>query len=98
MACTETAPPGSSTPSLDSKRSMANGTSIPATAPTRIPAAGFRNAADALLATRPAIQPFATREASDRPHRARVTAAAVNADAPAESVVLTALTITRHRA
>ena len=96
MAWTEIAPPGSSTPSLDSKRSMANGTRAPATAPTRIPAAGFRKAAPALLATKPASQPFATSDASGPPKRIRVTAAAINAEAAAESVVLTATKITRE--
>src|SRR6266478_3136348 len=94
-ACTEIAPPGSSTASLDSKRSTANGTSAPATAPTRIAAAGFRNAAPALLATKPAIHALATRDASGRPNRIRVTTVAVRPEAAAESVVFAAIRITR---
>src|SRR5271157_3531040 len=58
-------------------------------------AAGFRSAAAALLATRPAIHPLALSEASGRPNRTRVTTPAVNPDAAAHSVVLTAISTTR---
>src|SRR5207245_10884843 len=57
-------------------------------------AAGFRNAAAALLVTRPAIHPLAAKDASGRPNRNRVTIAAVKPAAAAESVVFTAISTT----
>ena len=87
--------PGSSIASRNSKKSATQTTRIPATPPTIMAAAGFSNAAAALLATRPAIHPLAMSDASGRPNLARVTTAAVNPDAAAQTVVLTAISTTR---
>src|SRR5579864_973203 len=73
---------------------MAKTTSPPATAPTTIAVAGFRKAAAALLATNPAIHPFAVSDASGLPNRTRVTTAAVRHEAAAESVVLMTISTT----
>src|SRR5579871_3797587 len=70
---------------------MAKTTSAPATNPARIAVGGFRKGAAALLATSPAIHPLATNDASGRPNRIRVTTAAANPEAPADSVVFIAI-------
>src|SRR4029077_4868860 len=71
-------------------------TSAPATKPARTAVGGFRNADAALLATRPAIHPLATKDASGRPNRNRVTIAAAKPEAAAESVVFTAISTTAN--
>ena len=58
-------------------------------------AAGFRNAAAALLATSPPTQPFALIEASGLPKRTRVIVTAISPDDAADKVVLTATSTTR---
>src|SRR5271169_1281866 len=91
-ACTETAPPGSSTPSHNSSHSTESATNAPATRPTSIAVAGRNSAVAALLATNPPTQPFALMEASGRPKRIRVITTATKADAAAQRVVLISTT------
>ena len=88
-ACTETAPPGSSTVRRNSSHSTEKTTNAPATRPIDIASAGRTEAQAALMATRPATQPLAQREASGLPKRTRVMAAAASDAQTAESMVLT---------
>ena len=68
-ACTETAPPGSSTSRRSSNHSTEKVTTAPAIEPITTASAGTTKAHEALLATSPPTQPLALSEASGLPKR-----------------------------
>ncbi len=91
MACTETAPAGSSTSNFSSNHSTEKVTKAPAIEPITMASAGTMKAHVALLATRPPIQPLALSDASGLPKRIAVMTAAVRHAAAACSNVLIAI-------